>query len=399
MSPLALITLIYITALSRADEAGRVRRRRPGHNGQRTRPGSNGQRRRKQRLPDFGAAVSRNSPDYAPRSQGTTRRIAQSVGTPVAALPEKYGRRPATATATRGALRAPEAWAAAENSLPASEAWAAARTLCDGAVDRPRRPQLVFVHIFKAAGSTTRATLQAWSQLPRNTTCNFVEAGKCGRGQGRARAKARGVICAHNGRVRVTPALDIVAGHVWYGTFGTPRPAIYVTCVREPRAQRVSGQLYVYRKRYGNMTLAAAAGAISGTFEASRGFYVNTVKRLGAALELNDRDPPEALLAASAARMAAALDETFAIVGPTERYATFYALLAKLLPGAPASFWMREAARRENPSAHSSAAVLGLLSPRATSELNRTLRYEKVVYDAAVVVHDKRCAAYLYSRA
>jgi hypothetical protein len=320
---------------------------------------------------------------------------------PVAALLEKYGAavsresRVARDRMNIALLLLPLTSATAIRvNLTAHEAWAAARHICDGAVDRPRRPHLVFVHIFKAAGSTTRATFQAWSQLPRNTTCNFAKAGKCGRGQAnRARAKARGVICAHNGRVHVTPALDIVAGHVWYGTFGTPRPAIYVTCVREPRAQRVSGQLYVYRKRYGNMMLAAAAGAISGTFEASRGFYyIKTIKRLGAAL---DRDPPEALLAASAARTAAALDETFTIVGLTERYATFYALLARLLPGAPAGSWAREAARRENPSPHSSAAVLRLLSPRATSELNRTLRYEQVVYDAAVVVHDRRCAAYL----
>ena len=60
-----------------------------------------------------------------------------------------------------------------------------------------------------------------------------------------------------------------------------------------------------------------------------------------------------------------ALDEVFAVVGLTERYETFYAMLAALLPAAPAGFWEREVARRENPSVKSTAAVLALLSPRA----------------------------------
>ena len=59
--------------------------------------------------------------------------------------------------------------------------------------------------------------------------------------------------------------------------------------------------------------------------------------------------------------------------------------------------WEREVARRENPSVHSSAAIQALLSPRASAALDRALRYERVIYDAAVVVHDRRCLAHLGS--
>ena len=109
------------------------------------------------------------------------------------------------------------------------------------------------------------------------------------------------------------------------------------------------------------------------------------------------QSPREACLKASAARAARALDEVFAVVGLTERYEAFYAMLAALLPAAPAGFWEREVARRENPSVHSSAAIQALLSSRASAALDRALRYERVIYDAAVVVHDRRCLAHLGS--
>ena len=102
---------------------------------------------------------------------------------------------------------------------------------------------------------------------------------------------------------------------------------------------------------------------------------------------------------ASAARAVQALDEVFAVVGLTERYEAFYAMLAALLPEAPVGFWELEVARRENPSVHSSAAIQARLSPRASAALDRSLRYERVIYDAAVVVHDRRCVEHLGSEA
>ena len=86
-------------------------------------------------------------------------------------------------------------------------------------------------------------------------------------------------------------------------------------------------------------------------------------------------------------------------MGLTERYETFYAMLAALLPAAPAGFWEHEVARRENPSVKSTAAILALLSPRASAALDRALRYERMIYDAAVVVHDRRCVEHLGSEA
>ncbi|KAK7230321.1 hypothetical protein SO694_00180043 [Aureococcus anophagefferens] len=61
------------------------------------------------------------------------------------------------------------ACAAMNSSGPLTQerAWAAAPALCNGTADRPA-PMLVFVHIFKSAGSTTtRATLKACTAAVR----------------------------------------------------------------------------------------------------------------------------------------------------------------------------------------------------------------------------------------
>ena len=141
------------------------------------------------------------------------------------------------------------------------------------------------------------------------------------------------------------------------------------------------------------------ARTLSRKLEAATGFHANVAKRIGGGAPTcgQYKSPQEACLKASAARAVQALDEVFAVVGLTERYETFYAMLAALLPTAPAGFWEREVARRENPSVKSTAAVLALLSPRASAALDRALRYERMIYDAAVVVHDRRCRAHLGS--
>ena len=39
------------------------------------------------------------------------------------------------------------------NAVPATEAWTAAQKICDLGVPNEERPMLVFVHIFKSAGT------------------------------------------------------------------------------------------------------------------------------------------------------------------------------------------------------------------------------------------------------
>ena len=98
----------------------------------------------------------------------------------------------------------------------------------------------------------------------------------------------------------------------------------------------------------------------------------------------------------SAQRAARVLDDSFAVVGLTEKYGLFIEMLRKLLPlkGETDAFWRDEAVRRENGNKckHSTCAVLNALGADARRALNRTVAYERKVYVAAVAVHDRRCA-------
>ena len=128
-------------------------------------------------------------------------------------------------------------------------------------------------------------------------------------------------------------------------------------------------------------------------------YYANSVKRLGAAEPMSRYGSyvTGAVASESARRAARVLDESFAVVGLTEKYGLFIEMLRKLLPlkgDAADAFWRDEAARRDNANRgkHSTCAVLNALSVDARRALNRTVAYERKVYVAAVAVHDRRCA-------
>ena len=65
--------------------------------------------------------------------------------------------------------------------LGSNDAWKNAKKICDGGVPRAARPILVFVHIFKSAGTTTRETLKQYSArreaASATATCRFVMRG------------------------------------------------------------------------------------------------------------------------------------------------------------------------------------------------------------------------------
>ena len=164
--------------------------------------------------------------------------------------------------------------------LDSDAAWRAAKKICDGGIPRAARPILVFVHVFKSAGTTTRETLKQWSQrreaASATATCRFVSAGRCGGGMVRRRLTfatfvrllrprrrrlgSANALCTSGARVAVPrPDVDVVAGHLWFGTLPASRPAIYVTCLRDPVVLRVSAALYLRLKRYDALSLEDVA--------------------------------------------------------------------------------------------------------------------------------------------
>ena len=200
--------------------------------------------------------------------------------------------------------------------LDSDAAWRAAKKICDGGVPRAARPILVFVHVFKSAGTTTRETLKQWSRRRESptATCRFVSAGRCGGGMARRRLTfasfvrllrprrrrlgSANALCTSGARVAVPrPDVDVVAGHLWFGTLPASRPAIYVTCLRDPVVLRVSGALVsenqALRRAFARKDVSAADVADAGHSAQAMGYvkkadkekpyYANSVKRLGAA--------------------------------------------------------------------------------------------------------------------
>ena len=307
--------------------------------------------------------------------------------------------------------------------LDSDAAWRAAKKICDPSTRLAARPILVFVHVFKAAGTTTRETLKQWSQrreaASATATCRFVSAGRCGGGMARRRLTfasfvrllrprrrrlgSANALCTSGSRVAVPrPDVDVVAGHLWFGTLPASRPAIYVTCLRDPVVLRVSGALYLRIKRYDALSLEEVAADVAAGYlkkaDKERPYYANFIKRLGAAEPMGRYKSyvSGAVASESARRAARVLDDSFAVVGLTEKYGLFIEMLRKLLPlkGDTAGFWRDEAVRRENGNKckHSTCAVLNALDADARRALNRTVAYERKVYAAAVAVHDRRCA-------
>ena len=190
--------------------------------------------------------------------------------------------------------------------LGSNDAWKNAKKICDGGVPRAARPILVFVHVFKSAGTTTRETLKQWSARRESptATCRFVSAGRSGGGMARRRLTfasfvrllrprrrrlgSANALCTSGARVAVPrPDVDVVAGHLWFGTLPASRPAIYVTCLRDPVVLRISAALYLRIRRYDKLSLAEVAADVAADYvkkaNKEKPFYANSIKRLGAA--------------------------------------------------------------------------------------------------------------------
>ena len=115
--------------------------------------------------------------------------------------------------------------------------------ICNGTATEAYGPPatLLFLHIFKAAGSTTRDTLKEFAK-----GCNIIYA-SCGT----ALTTGGNFIVLKDGKVRnqdgkkLLRRSHVVAGHLWYGVHQFVRhDAVYVTCLRKPFEVAISAKIY-----------------------------------------------------------------------------------------------------------------------------------------------------------
>ena len=242
---------------------------------------------------------------------------------------------------------------------------------------------LFFLHIFKAAGSTTRDTLREYA---RRCSLNYRTCGsKCSRTRGT-------YICLRDGRVTSREAkegvrkADVIAGHLWFGMhrhISTNKRPVYVTCLRSPITTAISGHLYTKERALSGKTVEEAASMMMGWLRIN-GIPSNYIKRLTGR---NPRSRDDLLPMAEEA--IGNLQKHFAVVGVVEMYGVFVDLVARLVDPlgtlmSPA-FWEAQKAKRENPSVMSSTKVLAVLRVAHRSfvdRFNATLRHDWAIYKA-----------------
>ena len=264
-------------------------------------------------------------------------------------------------------------------------------------------PLVLFLHVFKAAGSSVREIFKGWAQ---ECGLRVAVAGSQCAGTGAASR-----LCLEHGQLkndvqarRVDAGLDVVAGHLTYGFHAAlKRPALYVTMLRNPVSTRVSGALYLARHRIGGDERRAVALARADLREAvARGqLYDNFVRRLTGSDKFkatrND-SASVARLEGATRRAVAHVARGFEVVGVVERFGAFVELVARALDPRGllgAAWWARVSAIRDNESKVSTTRVIAALEPALVRSANATLAYEWRVYEAAIETFRAQCCSRL----
>jgi len=231
---------------------------------------------------------------------------------------------------------------------------------------------LLFLHVFKAAGSTTRDTLKVFSD---KCHLRFVTCGS------QCSTSHRGYICLRPRGQAETPAqkaavkaADVVAGHLWFGLHRATRsPALYVTCLRRPLETAVSSTLYLHSRQFAKLSDRDAALLVRRNLMKKIGQPpTNFIKRLTGREPKDSRD---SIAMAAAAQIAIAnLKSYFVVVGVVEKYGAFVDLLQHLLDPLlqlGRQFWAYQKTKRENSSVKSTTLIVKLLQSLPEVELEQ----------------------------
>lgn len=267
-------------------------------------------------------------------------------------------------------------------------------SLCATSHKRPTA-KVLFLHVFKAAGSSTRDMMKQYAQ-----TCHlrYVSCGSACRGLGNS-----GFLCLRDGQLKgqkqvdLLRSKDVVAGHLWYGLHRHMERAVYVTCLREPLQTAVSSQLYLHSSKLKRATEAEAAARVRVWLGKSSGHTVNFVKRLTGVTPSNN----QASLAKATAQAIDNLRTRFAVVGVVERYSSFVDLVQDLLDPTlrlGRAFWTRHKTRRRNSSEQSTSGVALAFARQDAAglvKLNQSLAFEWKIYFAASEVSSAQAQARL----
>lgn len=297
----------------------------------------------------------------------------------------------------------------------------------DASVDRRRadvgrEPALLFVHVFKAAGSSVRGIFRRYAERCGKRWACLVTCGDGGavKADGTLPCRLRDLVNLDRGailnpnekktgraRMRRNPdarglgrAAHIIGGHYHFGLHAIlppDRPYAYFTCVREPMATWISGLRYNDRKLDTVPTLVAAMARARPP--GSKRHYANALTYLveSAATRKQSADRKLELARANLGRVA--------LVGVVESWQATVDLLAAHLDPAGASphLWDRHRhVKRANVAKTALDPKDVVASIRADPELAAAatayLATENALYEACLAKHAAACRGLLGDR-
>ncbi|CAM9260670.1 unnamed protein product [Ectocarpus fasciculatus] len=276
---------------------------------------------------------------------------------------------------------------------------------------------LLFMHLWKCAGSSLRHLLRDWAEAKGQdigivVRCTDVvsEAGKiCLKRHSLINERFQGPF------IRLH---QVVAGHFTWGFQNHVRqPYVMFTTLRNPLELFVSGQQYLNRKA--SRHFAHAVSLVEDTIVRAikqhqlRGDVMvpegmGNTKSVGFIYRLVD--PVQAnstqedglggkTLSAGAQEAKDNLD-TFWLVGVIEQYQGFMAVLQAMMDPnkSERDMWKRYAVGKYNTSPQGAGKVLAAIDPALVQEFNETLSHQWEVYSYAVDLYKHRCHQMLHTR-
>ncbi|CAB1099895.1 unnamed protein product [Ectocarpus sp. CCAP 1310/34] len=266
---------------------------------------------------------------------------------------------------------------------------------------------VMFLHVFKCAGSTLRRMLVAWAEAEDELgaivhRCNYT-------------SEAREICLAHFKLVDEPVQLEllsrqkVLAGHfLWGFQRHLRRPYLMVTALRNPLEVYVSAQQYTHKRK--TKTLEKAQAFVSKAMrktlrqygdgpalgEEEMPFGGKSPQQIGGfvfrLVGINKKQLYGEKLEVAVTKAIENL-ETFWLVGLVEQYAGFVEVLELLLDPERkhVDVWQTYSTRQFNTSPLRSRDVLAALDPQLVREFNGSLALQWRVYEKAVALWDLRC--------
>eukprot|EP00752_Nemacystus_decipiens_P018618 g16693.t1 len=269
---------------------------------------------------------------------------------------------------------------------------------------------LLFMHIWKCAGSSLRHLLRDWASLKGQDIGIVVRCTDVVSQEKDTVCLQRHALINETVQAPYVRLKQVVAGHFTWGfQKHVQQPYVMFTTLRNPLELFVSGQQYLNRKASKHfahavslveetMTTAISNHILRGGVMMQEG--MGNTKSVGFIYRLVDPGGTAPKTLDVAATEAMEHLDTFWLVGVIEQYKGFLAVLKHMMDPLKSErkLWQRYAVGKYNTSPQGAGKVLGAIDPALVQRFNDTLSHQWDVYSHAVELYKHRCKQMLHTR-